>query len=66
MPDISMCSNEHCLNNVDCFRFVAKPSGHQTYALFDESKCDFFMSTEGISENRIDWDKITPPRADKE
>jgi hypothetical protein len=46
MPDISMCQNEKCKLKMECFRYMAKPSGRQSYADFDENNCSWFMRIE--------------------
>ncbi len=43
MPDISMCQNEKCKLKMECYRYMAKPSGRQSYADFDEQNCSWFM-----------------------
>ena len=47
MPDITMCSNDKCLKNKICYRYVAKPDNHwQGYADFsqkpEEIGCKYF------------------------
>lgn len=34
MPDITMCKNEQCDIREKCYRWCAKPSKYQSYALF--------------------------------
>jgi len=43
MPDISMCDNRKCKINKQCYRFMAIPSGWQSYSQFDEQNCEYFM-----------------------
>lgn len=47
MPDISMCANQSCPSRYKCYRFMAKPSGWQTYSDFivkkGRVKCDSFL-----------------------
>lgn len=34
MSDICMCQYENCPKSQECYRFKAKPSDYQSYALF--------------------------------
>lgn len=34
LPDITMCSSEHCLEKSNCYRHTAKPSVLQSWADF--------------------------------
>ena len=48
MPDISMCQNDKCKFEKECYRFTAKPSEFmQTYADFNckykEGKDTYFL-----------------------
>ena len=54
MPDISMCSNDNCKNNNECFRFRAKPNEYrQAYTIWhienDGTDCAGFTSIAGWS-----------------
>lgn len=44
MPDISMCSNFNCPIKETCYRYMAKPSYHQSYSIFIyENGCDWYI-----------------------
>lgn len=46
MPDISMCNDKSCPSRKDCYRFMAKPSMIQSFALFDrkgKDRCESFI-----------------------
>lgn len=48
MPDISMCRNRECKVREFCYRYTAKPSDRQSYAVFEpnkEGKCEYFTPT---------------------
>ena len=48
MPDISMCKNFQCPLKDNCYRYVAKPSFHQTYADFKyKDGCDYYWEFKG-------------------
>jgi hypothetical protein len=47
MPDISMCQNDKCKVNKECYRYMAIPSGYQSYANFNENNCVSFWPIEG-------------------
>lgn len=45
MPDITMCKNKDCKINYMCYRYMAKPSNYQSYAVFkpdDKGKCESY------------------------
>lgn len=41
--DRTKCTNENCKIKNDCLRFTAPPKHHQSYAIFDEKDCVFFI-----------------------
>ena len=46
MPDITMCSNTKCQLRKDCYRYKAKPSTRQSYAIFKpitDGVCDYYI-----------------------
>ena len=47
MPDISMCQNDKCKINKECYRYMAIPSGYQSYADFNEENCKSYMPING-------------------
>ncbi len=48
MPDISMCKNFQCPLKDNCYRYVAKPSFHQTYTYFEyKDGCDYHLEFKG-------------------
>ena len=60
MPDISMCQNDKCKVNKQCYRYMAIPSGYQSYADFNQENCGYFMpiddrriTKKGENENEI-------------
>ena len=55
MPDISMCVNDKCKVNKDCYRYMAIPSSWQSYADFDEVDCQYFMP---IGNRPVDTKKV--------
>jgi hypothetical protein len=55
MPDISMCVNDKCKVNKDCYRYMAIPSSWQSYADFDENDCQYFMP---IGNRPVDTKKV--------
>lgn len=46
MPDITMCINDRCPRNKECFRYMAKPSSYQSYARFEATDCQNFIKIE--------------------
>ena len=38
MPDICMCHNKECKQKKECYRYMATPSGRQSYSTFPRSK----------------------------
>ena len=49
--DIAMCSTNRCERREQCYRYMKKPNGIQTYANFEVVCCDnesyqFFMEIE--------------------
>jgi hypothetical protein len=47
MPDISMCQNDKCNLNKECYRYMAIPSSYQSYADFNENNCESFTPING-------------------
>lgn len=46
MPDITMCQNAACPKAGICYRFTAKPSERQSYAVFspdENGNCESFL-----------------------
>lgn len=47
MPDYALCRNEKCPSKDHCYRFTARPSGHQVYAVFTvppkRDRCDYYI-----------------------
>jgi hypothetical protein len=48
MPDITMCRNEECPKNKECFRYMALPNPYrQAFAAFtvdEKGECHYYMS----------------------
>lgn len=46
MPDYTKCTNDQCPHREACYRFTARSSGNQSYALFKlnaDGTCDMYM-----------------------
>ncbi len=46
MPDYTLCVNANCPMRMTCYRFIAAPSGYQSYSLFspnDKGVCEMYM-----------------------
>ena len=60
MADITMCASVECKDSRECYRHPdsgTKPSGHQSWAKFDEGGCEEYIP--------IKWkSKATPPAKD--
>lgn len=57
MPDITMCKGEDCPKKEECYRFLAKPSGLQSWFAnppFNKElkKCGFFWQRDTPEENK--------------
>jgi hypothetical protein len=51
MPDIAMCKNYLCPLSEKCYRFTARPSMMQSYALFepeDDGTCLYYMKNNDV------------------
>ena len=50
MPDISMCTNEACVDKKQCYRYTATPSSWQSFMKFDgpsgDSPCSAFWQND--------------------
>lgn len=55
MVDISMCRNDKCLLKDTCYRYLAEPSGYQSYIIIDknvETEDDCNSYWECLTDNR--------------
>lgn len=46
MPDITMCNNNECILNSDCYRYNAEPNPYwQSWSYFEPSgeNCDYYI-----------------------
>lgn len=54
MPDISMCSNEHCKLKETCYRYKAIPNEYrQSYGDFksdSNNECEYYWEIDPIKE----------------
>ena len=58
MPDITMCVNDSCLSNINCYRYTAKASLWQSYCSFGTAKnvsCEHFWP---VKEKEMHYDKL--------
>ena len=57
MPDITMCSNEHCPQRGTCYRATATPSDMlQSYALYipkERGKCEHYWEARSSYARRL-------------
>jgi hypothetical protein len=61
MPDITMCKNDNCPLTVSCYRYNAKPSQLQSYAMFepqindvlDDVECKMYLETPNNKKSDI-------------
>jgi hypothetical protein len=61
MPDISMCNNDKCKRNLECYRFMAVPNQfRQSMAYFNHVDCHAFMPIQGRSIRSLNIDEQEP------
>jgi len=61
MVDITMCQNSECGSSWSCYRYLAKPGKHQSYAAFkpdEDTYCKDYIKQYGTSPDDATQTKL--------